>query len=141
VGELAIGQALVDRRLEAGDDGERRPLSRRHRADAPRDVGTEELAVERDHLAVEVVEGAETEVAVLGQLGKAEVSLEGAVEQGADRRSLEEHVRFPLLVQVGAAHRLHVQRPDPALVEHRRAVSQRVWLSFVPHSATKLNHT
>ncbi|MDQ2631511.1 MAG: hypothetical protein M3Y75_11170 [Actinomycetota bacterium] len=75
-----------------------------------------------------MVERAEPEVAVRGQLGKAEIAVEGAVEQGADRRGLEEDVGLALAVQVGAAHRLHVQRPDPALVKHRRQ-------SLLPHRA------
>ena len=36
---------------------------------------------------------------MLGQLGEAEVAVEGAVEQGADRRGLEEDVRLALGVQ------------------------------------------
>ena len=94
------------------------------RVDRAVDVGAEELAVEGDHLAVEPVQRPQPEVAVLGQLGEAEVAVEGAVEQGADRRGLEEDVRLALGVQVRAPHRLHVQRPDPALVQHRRPVSQ-----------------
>ena len=82
------------------------------------DVGAEELAVEGDHLAVEPVQRAQPEVAVLGQLGEAEVAVEGAVEQRPDRRGLEEDVGIALGVQVGPPHRLHVQRFDPALVEH-----------------------
>jgi hypothetical protein len=118
-------QPLVPGGLEAGDDGERRALARVDPVDSPVDVGAEELAVERDHLAVEVVERAETEVAVLAQLGEGEVAVEGAVEQGPDRRRLEEDVRLALAVQVAPAHRLHVQGPDPALVEHRRSLPSR----------------
>ena len=88
------------------------------RVDRPVDVGAEELAVEGDHLAVEPVQRPQPEVAVLGQLGEAEVAVEGAVEQGADRRGLEEDVRLALGVQIGTPHRLHMQRSDPALVEH-----------------------
>ena len=122
---LGRRQPLVDRRLEAGDDRERRPLPRADPVDPPVDVGAEELAVERDHLAVEVVQRAEAEVAVLGQLGEAEVAVVGALEQGADRRGLEEDVRLALAVQVGAAHRLDVQRADPVLVQHRRQSARR----------------
>ena len=99
---------LLDRRLEPGDDGERGARVGWHRLDPAVDVGAEELAVERDHLAVEPVQGPEPEVAVLGQLGEAEVAVEGAVEQGADRRGLEEDVRLALGVEVGVPHRLHV---------------------------------
>ena len=95
------------------------------RVDRAVDVGAEELAVEGDHLAVEPVQRPQPEVAVLGQLGEAEVAVEGAVEQGADRRGLEEDVRLALGVQVRPPHRLHVQRPDPALVQHRRQSSSR----------------
>ena len=102
-------EADVDLGLEAGDDGERRPLGRRHRVDAPLDVGAEELAVEGDHLAVEAVDRPQAEVAVLGQLGEAEVALVGALQQRPDRRGLEQHVVLVLGVEVGAAHRLHVQ--------------------------------
>ena len=55
---------------------------------------------------------------MLGELGEAEVAVVGAVEQGADRRGLEEDVRLALGVQFVLAQRLDVQRPDPALVEH-----------------------
>jgi hypothetical protein len=125
VGQLFVRQPLVDSRFEAGHNRERRPLLRRDSADPAVDVGAEELAVDRDHLAVEVVQRPQAEVAVLGQLGKAEVALEGAVEQRSDRRGLEEHVWLVLGVEVGAAHRLHVQRPDPALVQHRRSLPGR----------------
>ena len=68
------------------------------------------------------VQRAQAEVAVLGQLGEAEVAVVGAVEQRADRRGLEEDVRVALGVQVGPPHRLDVQRPDPALVQHRASL-------------------
>jgi hypothetical protein len=125
VAELVVRQALLHRRLEAGDHRKRRPLLRRNPVEPAVDVGAEELAVDRDHLAVELVEGPQPEVAVLRQLSKAEIALEGAVEQRPDRRGLEENVRLTLTVQVGAAHRLHVQRPDPALVQHRRQSANR----------------
>ncbi|HEY1356310.1 MAG TPA: hypothetical protein VGF09_08335 [Solirubrobacterales bacterium] len=76
------------------------------------------MPLERDHLAVEPVQRAEAELAVLGQLGEAEVALVGALEQGADRRGLEEDVGIALGVQFALAHRLDVKRPDPALVKH-----------------------
>ena len=83
-----------------GDHRERGPRRRRRpRSTAPVDVGAEELAVERDHLAVEPVQRPQPEVAVLGQLGEAEVAVVGAVEQRADRRGLEEDVRLALGVQ------------------------------------------
>ena len=63
------------------------------------DVGPVEAAVEGDHLAVEAVQRPEPEVAVLGQLGEGEVAVVGAVEQGADRRGLEEDVGLALGVQ------------------------------------------
>ena len=65
---------------------------------------------------------------MLGQLGEAEVAVVGAVEQRADRRGLEEDVRLALGVQFLLAQRLHVQRPDPALVEHRRKLAGSVAL-------------
>jgi lipooligosaccharide transport system ATP-binding protein len=117
--ELLPGQPLVQRRFEPGDDRERGPLLGPHRRHVAVEVGAEEPAVKRDHLAVEVVERPQPEVAVRSQLAEAEIAVEGPVEQRPDRRSLEEDVRLALLVQVGQAHRLHVQRPDPALVQHR----------------------
>ena len=44
------------------------------------DVGAEELPVERDHLAVEVVQRAEAEIASLRQLGEAESALRRALD-------------------------------------------------------------
>jgi hypothetical protein len=121
--QVAVGQRPVDlpldRRLEAGDDRERGPLRGRHRVDPALDVGPVEIAVEGDHLAVQPVQRAEAEVALLSQLGEAEVAVVGAVEQRPDRRRLEEDVRLVSGVQIPPAHRLHVHGPDPALVEHR----------------------
>ena len=82
------------------------------------DVGAVEAAVDGDHLAVERVQRAEAEVAVLGQLLEGHVALEGALEQGADRRRLEEHVRLVLGVQVAMAQGLDVQVAGEPLVEH-----------------------
>ncbi len=53
-----------------------------------------------------------------GELGEGEVAVVGAIEQGGDRRGLEEDVRLALLVQFKLPHRLHVEGPDPSLVEH-----------------------
>ena len=89
----------VDLRLEPGHHRERRLRPGAIGWTTPVDVGAEELAVEGDHLAVEPVQRAQAEVAVLGQLGEAEVAVVGAVEQGADRRGLEEDVRLALGVQ------------------------------------------
>ena len=82
------------------------------------DVGAVEAPVEGDHLAVERIQGAQAEVAVLGQLGEADVAVVGAVEQRADRRSLEEDGGIVLGMQRSAAQRLHVQGPGESLVEH-----------------------
>jgi hypothetical protein len=115
---------LVDLRLELSNDRERRLRLGGDPADVAIDVGAEELAVEGDHLAVEPVQCSQPEVAVLGQFGEAEVTVEGTVEQGADRRGLEENVRVALFVQLGAAHRLDVEGPDPALVQHRASLAR-----------------
>jgi hypothetical protein len=87
------------------------------------DVGAPEAAVEGDHLAVEGVQRPEAEVAVLGQLGEADVALIGAVQQSPDRRGLKEDVGLVLGVELAAPQLLHVQRPDQPLVEHRRSLS------------------
>jgi hypothetical protein len=73
-----------------------------------------------------MVERAEAEVAVIGQLGEAEVALEAAVEQRPDRRGLEEDVRLALGVQFLLAQRVHVQGSDPALVEHRASLPRAI---------------
>ncbi len=112
------GEVGVDARLKARDDREGSPLLRRDAVDGAVDVGAEELALERDHLPVEPVHRAEAEIAALGQLGEAEVAVEGALEQRPDRRGLEEDVRLALGMKVGVPHRLDVERPDPALVQH-----------------------
>ena len=59
---------------------------------------------------------------MLGQLGEADVAVVGAVEQGADRRRLEENVRLVLGVQVAMPKGLEVQVAGEALVEHHDAV-------------------
>jgi hypothetical protein len=108
----------VDSRLEAGHHRERRQLLARHLPHRAVDVGAVEATVERDHLPIEPVQRAEPEITVLGQLGEGEVAVVGAREQHPDRRSLKEHVSLALRVQFHLAQRLHVQRPDPALVQH-----------------------
>jgi len=124
--QLRVGEGLLDPhvglRFEPRHDRERRLLLAPDGAHGTVGVGPEELAVERDHLPVEPVQRPQPEVAVLGQLGEAEVAVEGAVEQGADRRGLEEHMRLPFGVQIRPAHRLDVQRSDPAFVQHRRSL-------------------
>jgi len=120
--QLLVLQPLLDlpldRGLEPGDDGERGARGWRNRLHVAVDVSPEELAVEGDHLAVETVQRPQPEVAVLGQLGEAEVSVEGTIEQSTDRRGLKEDVRLALGVEIGVPHRLHMQRSDPTLVEH-----------------------
>ncbi len=118
VGDRPLDRPL-ERRLEPGHRGERRPLARRDLLDQAVDVGAVEAAVERDHLAVERVQGPEPEVAVLGELGEGDVAVEGALEQGADRRGLEQHVRIVLGMEVAVAKRLDVQMAGEALVEHQ----------------------
>ena len=74
MGERPVDRRL-DRRVELDDDRERRPLVRTDRVDRPVDAGAVEAAVEGDHLAVEPVQRAEAQVAVLGQLGEAKVAV------------------------------------------------------------------
>ena len=82
------------------------------------EVRSEEAPVDRDHLAVETVQGAEAEVAVLGELRKLHVTVIGAIEQGTDRRGLKELMGPTLGVELLGPERLHVQGPDQTLVEH-----------------------
>jgi hypothetical protein len=79
----------LDLRLEPDDDRERRQGAWLNLVDRAVDVGPVEAPVEGDHLSVERVQGAEAEIAVLGELGEADVALVGAVEEGADRRGLK----------------------------------------------------
>lgn len=119
------GEGRVDLRLEPGDDREGGPRAGGHGMDAALDVGPVEATVERDHLAIETVQRAQPEVAVLGQLAEAEVAVVSAVEQGGDGRGLEEDVRLALPVQVRPSHRLDVEGLDPAFIEHRGSLSAR----------------
>ncbi len=113
VGELeAVG------RLELDQAGERRPALGLDRVRDPLHVAAPELAVDRHHLAVDAVERAEAEVAVAGELGEADVALELAVEEGGERRSLEDLVGHGALGQVVVVARGDVQGVDQALVEH-----------------------
>ena len=79
------------------------------------DVGAVEAAVDGDHLAVEAVQGAEPEVAVLGELGECHVALVRAVEKRADRRGLEEHMWLALGVKLLLAEGLDVECAHEAL--------------------------
>ena len=108
----------VDRRLESRHHRERGPRLALDLAHLPVDVGPVEATVDRDHLAVEPVQRSQPEVAVLGQLGEREVALVSALQQRPDRRGLEQHVRLPLRLQFPLPQRLHMQRPDPPLVQH-----------------------
>jgi len=72
-------------------------------------LGAERAASLLKDLDESEVKAIAAEVTALGQLGESQVAVEGAVEQGADRRGLEEHVRGALRVQVGVAHRLDVE--------------------------------
>ena len=60
---------------------------------------------------------------MLGELVEGDVAVEGALEQGADRRGLEEDVRLVLGVQVAVAKRLDVQVAGEALVERHSAAA------------------
>ena len=103
----------------AGHHGESGSAPPRDR-DGAVDVGAEELAVASDHLAVEPVQRPQAEVAVLGQLGEAGSPLEGAVEQGPDRRGLEEDMGIAL-ERAGrpAASTPRAASRIRALIEHR----------------------
>ena len=64
---------------------------------------------------------------MLGELGEGEVAVVGAVDEGGDRRGLEEDVGLVLRVEFLLPHRLHVQGPDPSLVEHGGQSSTASW--------------
>jgi hypothetical protein len=134
----AGGNALLDRRqqrivversleaeveigVEGNDHRERGALGAGQLVDPALDVGPVEATVEGHHLPIEVIHGAEPVVALLGQLREADVTFEGALEQRADRRCLEENVWLVPAVEVRMPHRLDVQRPDPAFVEAHRS--------------------
>jgi len=121
VDELVVVRGAVDaelnHRIKERYDGERGPRRRGNLADVPLHVGTQEAAVEREHLAVQPVQGAEPEVAVLGKLGEREVAVEVALEQRVQRGGLEDDVRLVLRVQPRTPHRLHVQAADEPIVD------------------------
>ncbi len=123
-------QIELEERAERDYDGERRALRAREVVDPAIDLGAVEEPVEGDHLAVEVVDRSQAEIPVLGELAEADVSLVGPLEESADRRGLEEHVRLPAAMQAGVPHGLDVERPDPALVEAHSAASARAVSDF-----------
>ena len=123
-------QVELDGRLEGDDNGEWGPLRAGELLGPALHVGAVEATVERDHLAVQVVDGAQPEVAMLGELREGHVALVGALQQCAERGCLEEDVRVVARVEVGVAHRLHVQRADPALVEAHSGASVRAVFDF-----------
>ncbi len=130
----------------------RRRGSARWRApgDVPVDVGPVEAAVDGDHLAVEMVERAEPEVAMLGKLGKADVTLEGALEQRPDRGSLKStwgsrsacrsacRIASTCSERIQRSSRLIVRPPSSQRAGSRvRAVSDfgtSRWSGFVPRT-------
>ena len=117
--------AQLDVHVRPEPDHHREGSSRRavDRVDAAVEVGAVEAAVHRDHLSVEAVERAQSEVAVARELGEGQIALVGAVEQRGDRRCLEEHVRGTVGVGLAPAQGLHVQGRDQPLVEHRPSLA------------------
>ena len=84
-----VGELEMARRLEEGEDGERRPALGLDGVDGAVERGAEERPLEGDHLAVARVERAQPEVAVLPKLAEGDVAVVRAVEQRLDRRGLE----------------------------------------------------
>ena len=98
--------------VEAGHDGEGRARAVVDHAHRP--VGADAVghAVEHDHLAVEVLEGAEAEVAVLAHHPHRDGPLVQALDQGAGRRDLVERVRLDAeQVAQGPVHEHGHRRP------------------------------
>ncbi len=116
--------------MESAHHRERRGLRFVGVAHGPVDRDHQRLAVDHHQLTVEVVDGAEPEVAVGQQLGEREVAFVLPVEQRLDRRRLEGVAVAPpvegagLVDEGGVAVELEqVQRADEAMVDdlHGRA--------------------
>src|SRR5215207_1131331 len=86
------GKRLEKIRLEEGHDGERGLAPTVHPVSTSVRPHLVEVAVEGDHLTVQRVERAETEIPAILQLRKTNVALVVAVEQGLDSRGLKEGV-------------------------------------------------
>ena len=85
--ERGLVERLVERELDRGGKGdhhgERRARRRLDLGDPAVGIGSVEAPVEGDHLPVEGIQGAEADVAVLGQLGEGD----GLPCRNATRRS------------------------------------------------------
>jgi hypothetical protein len=89
-------------------------------------VRPEEAPVDHDHLAVELLHGAEAEVAVRSELGKGQVALVGAVEERVDRRRLEDDVsRSRVVAGVQPLEPLEVDGSDEHRVEGQATIVAR----------------
>ena len=86
--DLEVAVEAGDRR-ERGAIGWRRPGGGSVRAQPIAD------AVEDDHLAIKVIEGAQAEVAVPQDVGDGDVAVVDAFEQGTDRRELNTSSSWP----------------------------------------------
>jgi len=108
---------------EPGDHGEGGLLGRTDPVQGPVGGRPEEVAVDRDHLAVEPVQRAEAGVSLGGELRERQVPVVGTVEQGRDGGGLEQRVVVVPGVEVGPPHRLHVERAEGRFLDHGRTCS------------------
>jgi hypothetical protein len=86
------GQRLGRIRLEDGDHGEWGPGSPFDSVGPSVGLYLVEAAVQADHLAVESVERAQSEISTIPEFGEADVALVFSLQQGIDGRSLEERM-------------------------------------------------
>lgn len=70
--------------LEACQHGERCLCFRVDRLDPPLGIGMQEVSIDRDHLAVTPVEGADAEIAPVGKLGEGDVTFVRPIKHGGD---------------------------------------------------------
>ncbi len=93
-----------------------------------------EGAVEPDHLAVQRIEGAESEVPTSPELGEANIALVAAAQQRIDGRGLKECMMKTLSCpNVGPAQTLDVQRPDQTRIQrHQTPFPQQHGLRYSP---------
>src|SRR5215216_6036263 len=120
------GERLGQVRLEEGHDGERRPRPSVDGVGPPVRPHLIEATVEGDHLSVQRLERAQTEIPAIPELGEADVAVVLPLQQRVYGRGLEERVVGALIpAEVSLLEVLDVQRTDQGGIYGHRGLRIR----------------
>ena len=120
--QLGVGKRPLQRdrlpRLERHDDGVRRRGGEIGPHEGAVQVGLPGLAAQHDQLAVEAVQRAETQIAVLEDLAQRHVALEGTGQQRLHSRGLKQLVRGVLGAQLAVAQQFDLEGAEELELAH-----------------------